>query len=656
MKHKNIYISEITNTEVRLSNGDVSSVFEYIPEDCGQKNELESISYFSRIHQYLLNYGATAADFKTVRFSSLNGKVFLNSDRSFMENFPLPIKEEPDFFDYYFGHQLLQRQVQGQIPEQLQDLTIINCEDFVKINGAYFRIISLFPNYPELINSNFLSTIGDYVVQFKKTNQHAAIKQMEFKRNIFNGSRYKEKRDIEGDSAYYEAENFLESLKKGNEALFASEVFIIIKASTEAELAYKTENMTKFLSSTSLSYIIESESLTELFPTILFGIEGSFKRNIPVDSSYLLNLLPMTCDYIHDQGSRFFSLDNIHNDVLVDIFDKSSHNYNALIIGPSGNGKSWLAQKLSRDLLERGIGGIIFDLGNSHLKYCLYHDAKVFSSKFNPLQFREPTYLHALILSVIPENEISFKERGMILKLIKSGLLEDINTFEGLISYIENEISGFSLYFEELIPFVTNEHCPIEKLVYIDTEAYPDNIKAPLIIFLFEYFEHIEGKKIFVFDECWKFLESVGWFVQERFRTLRKKNASAIAISQGFDEFLSTKIGMAIVENCFHKFVFQQTIKKNEVLTDFDIEASTQVRSEKGHYSEFYYKSANNKKKLRCYGTIEEKELFTSERDDNERLEIYFGTLGEGHSFKTLFDTYIRKFYAEDMRDTRAIR
>jgi hypothetical protein len=635
LRNKQVYISSFTDNEVVQSSGIASGVFEYIPEDCGQKNELEKISYFSRLHQYLLNYRPGNCLFKTTRFCSLGGKLFVNADKSFIENVPLKCVESPGFYKYFFtdGH--------------FQEATIINGDDYCKINGSYFRLISLSKSYPESSSFNFFSAIGDYVVQFKKTNQDIAIRQMEFKRNIFNGSRYKEKRDIEGDHAYHEAETFLENLKKGSESHFSSEVYIIIKADTELELFEKTDSMTKFLSATSLSYIIESESLTELFPSILFGLEATFKRNIPVDSSYLINLLPMTRDFVHEDGSRFFSLDNLDNDVLIDIFDKTSSNYNALVIGPSGNGKSWLVQKISKDLLARGIGGIIFDLGVSHLKYCLYHNAKVFSSKFNPLQFRDPNYLHALILSVIPESEVSFKQRGMILKQIKSALVEDINTFEGLIHYIEREMEGFSLYFEELLPFITDEYCPIEKLVYVDTSAYPDNIKAPLIIFLFEYFEHIEGKKIFVFDECWKFLKSVGWFIQERFRTLRRKNASAIAISQGFDEFLSTEIGRAVVENCYHKFIFQQAIKKNEILTDFDIEATTQVRSEKGVYSEFYYKSEIHKKKLRCYGTTREKELFTSEGDDNNRLDIFFNTLGTGHTFKTLFDTYMKTFFPE---------
>lgn len=634
MKSKKLSIARITDMEVVLSNHTSSNIVEYIPEDCSQKNELELTTYFSRIHQYLLNYDSSNYSFKTVRFKSLEGKLFLNADQNFVDQFPVAKTINPEFFSYYFD------------TKNLNDLVIVNADDFVKINGIYYRLISLFPNFPEMIDSNFLSSVGDYVVQFKKTSQDIAVKQMEFKRNVFNGARYKEKRDVEGDNAYYEAETFLENLKKGSEAHFFCEVYLILKANTELELYQKTDNLTRFLSATSLSYIIESESLTELFPSILFGMEATFKRNVPVDSSYLLNLLPMTRDYVHSAGSTFYSVLDTSKSVFVDIFDKSSHNYNALIIGPSGNGKSWLAQKLSQDLLSRNIGGIIFDLGESHLKYCMYHEAKIFSSHFNPMQFRNPTYLHALILSVIPDNELTFKQRGLILKLIKSALSEDINSFTGLIEYIEtNGIDDFALYFEELFSFITNDFTPIEKLVYVDTTAYPDSIKAPLLIFLFEYFEQIEGKKIFVFDECWKFLNSVGWFIQERFRTLRKKNGAAIAISQGFDEFLSTDIGKAVIENCFHKFIFQQVVKKNEVLTDFDIKAASSINSEKGIYSEFYYKSANHKKKLRCYGTSREKELFTSESDDNTRLNNFFATLGEGHSFKTLFDTYMLTFH-----------
>lgn len=638
MSHKKVYISEVFENKITLSNGSTSSVVEYIPEDCGQKDEMELAGYLSRFHQYLLNYQQEKFKFNTIRFSSLDGKFFLNADSSFCESFPLKKEPSNSYMGYFFGSSFDSKNT--------HELSIINKDDYVKINGAYFRVLSLYPNFPEQISPNYLSIIGDFIVHFKKTNKENAVRQMEFKRNIFNGARYKEKRDVEGNSAYYEAETFLENLKNGSEAHFSCEVFLVIKAMSEEELYLKTENLTRFLSSTSLSFIIEQESLTEIIPSLIFGMEALFKRSIPVDSSYLLNLLPMTSEYIHDYGSKFTSIDNLESTVSIDIFDRGSHNYNAIAIGPSGNGKSWLVQKLCRDLLSRGVGGIIFDLGESHLKYCLYYNAKVFTSKFNPMQFRDPSYLHALILSMIPDGEISFKEKGAILKSIKQALTEDINTFSGLISYIESQgLKEFSLYFEELFPFITEEITPIERLVYIDTGAYPDSIKAPLIIFLFEYFEHIEGKKVFVFDECWKFLRTVGWFIEERFRTLRKKNASAIAISQGFDEFFSTEIGKAVIENCFHKFIFQQTIKKNEILTEFDITAASRINSKKGSYSEFYYKSANHKKRLRCYGSEWEKELFTSEADDNHRLETFFKTLGADQAFKTLFDTYMKTFH-----------
>ena len=102
MKNKNIYISEVKNDEVVLSDKSVSCVYEYIPEDCGQKNDLEKVTYFSNIHQYLLNFRNVAGQFKTIRFASLGGKLFVNADRAFAENLPLKCIENSNYYKYYF--------------------------------------------------------------------------------------------------------------------------------------------------------------------------------------------------------------------------------------------------------------------------------------------------------------------------------------------------------------------------------------------------------------------------------------------------------------------------------------------------------------------------------------------------------------------------
>ncbi len=89
MRNKKIYISKINNDSIVLSDKTVSFVYEYIPEDCGQKNDLEKMNYFLGIRQYLLNFKTISGSFKTIRFASLDGKQFVNADKSFVENLPL---------------------------------------------------------------------------------------------------------------------------------------------------------------------------------------------------------------------------------------------------------------------------------------------------------------------------------------------------------------------------------------------------------------------------------------------------------------------------------------------------------------------------------------------------------------------------------------
>src|SRR5690606_40132436 len=69
-----------------------------------------------------------------------------------------------------------------------------------------------------------------------------------------------------------------------------------------------------------------------------------------------------------------------------------------------------------------------------------------------------------------------------------------------------------------------------------------------LIIYLIEYFKHLEGEKIFIFDECWHLLLKNADYIAECFRTFRKHKASAVAISQNLDDFSESQLGRVIIQ------------------------------------------------------------------------------------------------------------
>jgi hypothetical protein len=156
----------------------------------------------------------------------------------------------------------------------------------------------------------------------------------------------------------------------------------------------------------------------------------------------------------------------------------------------------------------------------------------------------------------------------------------------------------------------------LSKLTYVDPSLYPDKIKAPLIIFLIESFKHIEGKKLFIFDEVWSFLTKNADYISECFRTFRKHGASAIAISQGLDDFTSTVLGKVIAQNSYTQVLFHQNTEGPGFLDDFDQQKIKSLSTKVGAYSEFYVKTELLRKLARFYPSSLEYELFTSKHED----------------------------------------
>ena len=167
---------------------------------------------------------------------------------------------------------------------------------------------------------------------------------------------------------------------------------------------------------------------------------------------------------------------------------------------------------------------------------------------------------------------------------------------------------------------------------------------APLLVYLLEYFDQMGGQRVFMFDECWKFLESVGDYIEEKARTIRKEESALIGISQNISDWEKSTSGQAFIGCCYHKFIFRQTIKESEYISDDDKLKIASCISVKGQYSELFYKSEISKKVLRYYQTPFEYHLFTSHKPDNTKMDNFFKTLGPDQIFKDSFDLYVEKF------------
>jgi hypothetical protein len=225
-----------------------------------------------------------------------------------------------------------------------------------------------------------------------------------------------------------------------------------------------------------------------------------------------------------------------------------------------------------------------------------------------------------------------------------------VASFKDLIKIISAEIPDFELYFSELWEYFDCEERDLSKFTYVDTSLYPDKIKAPLIIFLIEAFKNLSGKRIFVFDEVWDFLSNNAEYIAECFRTFRKSGASAIAISQGLDDFSSTEMGKVIAKLSTTKILFQQSADESSELDSFDIEKIKLLSTKRKMYSEFYIKTELHRKTARFFPAHLEYELFTSFHRDRESFDRFQQNYDDYFPFADIVDRYVSfKYFNGDL-------
>lgn len=516
-------------------------------------------------------------------------------------------------------------------------------ENYLTEGNEYIRLLSV-KGFPEKIYPFEVCSYPDFVLVLRKVSKIEAKKKINIKRKIHFSAMFKAMRDIDSEHAYNEAEDVLERVSSDETTLFKCECYFILRSPTKLELDQETELFTQSFKGGDGQLRVEERGLAYLYQSLIPGVPAAFKRSLDITSDYASYWVPFHQDLIHSSGPSLKSRSG--NVVLVNIFDSANINFNVLITGAAGQGKSMFANKLLQHQLSSGSKGVVLDLGNSFRKSALLHQGVVLSKHFNPMQFRSARYLKEFILAGIDE-KMGKKLEGKLFEEIKIILeTNEALSFKGLLTKLEMSFTGISFYFSELLEFFVEDDIEIKDFTYCDFSLYPESMKAPLIIYLIEYFKNIEGQKIFVFDECWHLLEKNAGYIAECFRTFRKHNASAVAISQNIDDFSQSNLGRVILQNTFTKFLFRQSIRESEFIDSYSKELVDSIHSKKRHYSEFLYLTEFQKKPLRYVPTPIEYEVFTTDPVDTNAFNRYMDDKGKFFDFERAITNYTKIKYA----------
>ena len=602
------------------------TTFRLIPKDLEHLSADSLGQYYESLSQGLLNMKENSF----LRLYYKEGKIYVNTDHADFSLWGTQRRPCPSLLKELLG-------------EDVTASNVLNRGDHLKVGGKYLRFFRLKDFPQEIAEHGHFNQTSDYLISMRKLSPSEACSLLDRKRKVFRSDNAGEFSNYKSEEGETQAESLYAQIQLNREGLFEVEFWFWVLSDTEAELSEETQNLLAFFKHRDGSIKIEDLGLSEAFLNYLPGMSPSFKAPLLVPSHYLLGLMPLSGDFLHESGILFHSL----NDKSVFLDNFSGANFNMAIVGHSGSGKTFLAQKIIDHHLEKGIKAVILDRGDSFDRLAKYHGGAMFSGKINPLQFKNASFLTDFFSSFIPKEEFSHQQKCLLFKTIRDNL-DKIDGPCSLFSLVDEQVENFSLYFEEHRELFTDKALEMSHITYVDTRQYPDSFLAPLFIYLAEYVKNLKGQKIFVFEECWHTLQKNIGHLGEFFRTSRAQGISCVAITQCLDDLLESELGKIIAENSYFKIFFSAAQRENESLDEHDLKRIADLKSLKGQYSEFYLKTPLHRKSLRFYPTPVEYERFTSHFEDRKKIDQFILEFENHFDYKTLIHRWTELKYGTE--------
>lgn len=532
-------------------------------------------------------------------------------------------------------------------PEELRQSLLfsdvgISLSGFV-IGTTHFRVLSL-KTLPDQTFSCMASIMrglpfnSRLFVTVHSPNQMKEIESLQTQRRIAFSMAVGKKTgvsDIESTAKLQDLESLLEQMIAQGQKVFHASVSVLLKSESEEELEILVDTaLAKFREMGGSDAMTETLAAFDIFSQLALPNTRLKERVKKVKTLNLCDLIPLYGPWPgHSKPSIL--LKNRHGSLLsFNPFDPDLSNANQLVSGASGSGKSAMTNILLMQMLKENPKVFFVDIGGSYKKLSENLNGQYVELGVNdnlsvnpfdliPGENAPSSQKVKFLLGLV---ELMTKEEGSerLPKLARAEIEEAIQEtyrksktprLSDLKLILENHPdTEIRTYGKILSPWCGNT--PYGKFIDRKTtielhndiiafdlkglENYPDLQGICLYIITDLVWREVQRDrstmKFLVFDECWKLLKDEAGlgFMEEVFRTFRKYNASAIAISQDLNDFLSSKISAALLPNCSVKWVLMQSqsdfTKMREALglNDNEVSLIQSLHQEKGKYSEAF--------------------------------------------------------------------
>ncbi len=569
--------------------------------------------------------------------------------------------------------------------EQLVFSDVVAGYDSFYVDGLYHKVISL-KTLPEFTHSALMSRLTSLSfphllqVHVRVPEQSKELSSLQAKRRMAHSlsqSQGGHATDLESEARLNSTEDLLRELINTGQKIFYFQMTLLVRSESKEILDGRTRSiLSKVREMNGAEAMAETVANFKVWKTMLPA--GNLVMNRPkrVKTDNLADFIPVYQPFEGGKETKPVCLFHNRQGGLLrfDPFEPALPNYNTLVTGSSGAGKSFLNNLVLLQNLATNPLVYVIDIGGSYRKLCEFMGGQYIeitppregerTNAINPFLLRngvtEPPPQKIKFLLSLLENILTDDEGDKLHKLDKSLLEEAI-----LKVYKEAHAGGFTPRMRNLARVLSEgkdkaldnfsrmlypwtEDRPYGRVLDADNSleiekdfvvfdlkglsSYPDLQSVAILVITDFILGQVDSfrdrRKQILLDECWELLKSKGSsnFMEYCVRTLRKTGSGITFITQGLEEITASPIGAAILSNTATKFILQQRgdlepSRKVLKLNDQEMELIRSLRSQKGRYSESFLISNESRSVIRAVPTPVEYWLSTSDAADNQCLE-----------------------------------
>lgn len=560
------------------------------------------------------------------------------------------------------------------------DLTV-GCEQF-SLDSYYHRIVTL-KTLPEVTFAGQLSNFlrlpfhYDLILTLDVPPQATEMAKLQQKRKMAHslaatqGGRVS---DLESETKLSSTEELIRELLNTGQRIFAAQMTVVLRAPATPD-GNKTLNrhvrevLSRFRALQGAEGLEESIGAWKIAKGTLPGAPISQERARKIKTNNLADFLPVYGPREGDSDPAVIFRNRLNGLVSYNPFDPGLPNYNCLVTGSSGAGKSFLNNCILLQELARSLRVFVVDIGGSYKKLTealggQYLEINLSENyRINPFDIPDvnqgPSSQKLKSLLAVIENMVAEDEKSKLPKLDRVLLEKEIIELYKR-KQARKEIPTLSDLSQALAGSPEPSMQSVAKMLYMWTgdrpfgrlldgpgslrtdasvctfdlkglSSYPD-LQAVMILILTDFIltqveqDRATTKRI-ILDEAWELLKSpaAAGFMEYCARTLRKTGSGITFITQGVEEIVTSPIGSAILNNTATKFILLQRgdseiLRQTLKLNSQEVALIQSLEQKKGHYSEGFMIEGDHRQVIRiCPGPFEYW-LSTSDAQDNKYL------------------------------------